>query len=160
MTAQYPPTVGIDTNPARLIVCALMWSTPEQVRSALELVTADDFTTPHRDIIYTIAQLASHDVTGAEAVMSELLRRGDFHGAVRREMEIAPLAGGVPEGIRDYATSYLAQRFRDCTAAYGNAITAASETSPEGELWGSIVDGGRELRRLSDRLAQLRGGAL
>lgn len=159
-TSQYPPATGIDAQPARLAVCALIWSSPAQVRSALEIVNIEDFDTPHREIVATIAHLATRDITGPEAVMGELLRRGDYHGPVRREMETAPLSGGVPEGIKDYLTSHLAQRFRDRTAAYGNALATASESSSEHELRGAIVDGGRELRRLADRLVALRGGAL
>lgn len=160
MSAQMKPVVGIDAQPASLVVCALMWASPEQARAGLELVGPEDFDTPHREIVATIAHLASRDIAGAEAVMSELLRRGDLHGPVRREMETAPLTGGVPEGLRDYATSYLALRFRERTADYGNAVATASESSPEHALWGAIVEGGRELRRLAARLETLRGGAL
>lgn len=160
MTTQFKPVVGIETNPARLITCALMWSSPEQVTASLELIGPEDFDTPHREIVDTIAHLVSRDIVGPEAVMGELLRRGDYHGPVRREMETAPLAGGVPEGVREYLTSYLAQRFRERTAAYGNAVASASESSSEHELWGSVVEGGRDLRRLAARLETLRGGAL
>lgn len=159
-TAQHPPVVGIDAQPARLVVCALMWATPELIRGALELVKAEDFDSPNREIMDVITELATRDTSGPEAVMGELLRRGDFHGPVRRELETAPLSGGVPEGIKDYATSHLAQRFRERTAAYGNAVATASESSSEHELWESIIDGGRELRRLAARLETLRGGAL
>ena len=157
---QTKPVVGIDTNPARLILCGLMWATPAQVLDALNTIGPDDFGTPHQEILQAIAELATRDITGAEAVMGELLRRGDYHGPVRREMETAPMAGGVIEGVRDYATSHLAQRFRDQSKAYAEAVAGMSETSAEHDLWQGIVDGGKELRRLAARLETLRGGQL
>lgn len=160
MTAQHLPVVGIDAQPSRLILCALMWASPAQVLEALELLEVDDFTTPHTEILDAIRRLAEHGKSGAQAVLSELMRTGDLNGPIRREMESAPFAGGVLEGVRDYYTAYLATVFRDRAAAHGRALADASETSPEGELWAAVLDGGRELRRVATRLEQLRGGAL
>ena len=161
MTAvQLRPASGIDAEPARLYVSALAWGTTAEVRAAAELLAPDDLDTPHAEILEAVNTCAGRGDTGAAAIVNELMREGLYRGPIRREMESLPFAGGVPAGLHHYAEAVLAARFRECAAAYGQAITDAATTATEANMWGAVLAGGTELRRMADRLAELRGEAV
>ena len=159
-TTQHRPAAGIDAEPARLYVSALVWATPDEVRRSADVLSHDDLDTPHAEILEAVHTCAGRGDTGAAAVVNELMRAGMYRGPIRREMETLPFAGGVPAGLHHYAEGVLAARFRQRAAAYGQAITDAATTATEANLWGQVVAGGAELRRIADRLAELRGEAV
>lgn len=157
---QHRPAIAVDATPEREFVCALLWATPAQVKASADLLAPADLDYPHDTILEDVHTCAGREHSGPEAVRNELLRAGKFHGPCRREMETLPFAGGVPAGLHHYAEGILAQRFRERAAAYGRAITDAATTASEANMWGQVVAGGTELRRIADRLADLRGEAV
>lgn len=150
---------GPAPDTCRLLLSGALWSSPAAVNAAAALVLPNDLDEPHKTIWAAICALAGRGITGARAVMDELIRVGDASQVVRDEVAQATTAGGVPEALNYYAAQILADRFRRAVESYGAGAVGWSATASEDELWELVVTGGTRLRGLHDRLTAARKGA-
>ena len=150
---------GPNPDSCRLLLSGALWAAPADVNAAAALVHPDDLAEPHKTIWSAICALASRRITGARAVMDEIVRTGDASRPVRDEITQATTAGGVPEAIPFYCSQILAGQFRRAVESYGTGAVGWSATASEDELWELIVTGGTRLRGLHDRLIEARKGA-
>lgn len=151
--------VGPSPDSCRLLLSGALWGSPVAVKAAATLVHPGDLDEPHKTIWAAICALAGRGITGARAVMDELIRVGDGAQAVRDELSQATTAGGVPEALNFYAAQILAGHFRRAVESHGTGLVGWSATASEDELWEHIIAGGTRLRGLHDRLVAARKGA-
>ncbi|MCT2076500.1 hypothetical protein [Dietzia cinnamea] len=151
--------VGPPPDSCRLLLSGALWGSQKAVNNAATLVHPEDLDEPHRTIWAAICALAARGITGAQAVMDEIIRTGDASQSVRDELTQATTAGGVPEAIPFYCSQILAGQFRRAVESYGTGAVGWSATASEDELWELIVTGGTRLRGLHDRLTAARKGA-
>ena len=150
---------GPAPDTCRLLLSGALWGSPAVVTATATLVLPNDLDEPHKTIWVAICALAGRGITGAGAVMDELIRVGDASQTVRDEVAQATTAGGVPEALNYYAAQILADRFRRAVESHGQGLVGWSATAGEHELWEHIVTGGTRLRSLNERLAAARKGA-
>lgn len=149
------------TGAARMLLCAALLARPEAVADVAALVAPGDLnTTPQWTIWETITDRARQGLTGAEIVLDELTRTGQATTAVRLELANAATAGAYPEQLHAYAAPVVAAAFRRAVESYGQSLIEAHATASEEELWQFVIDGGRKLRAVVDRLTAVRGGQL
>lgn len=151
--------VGPPPDSCRLLLSGALWGSQKAVNNAATLVHPEELDEPHRTIWAAIVTLAGRGITGAQAVMDEIVRTGDASQLVRDELTQATTAGGVPEAIPFYCSQILAGQFRRAVESYGTGAVGWSATASEDELWELIVTGGTRLRGLHDRLTAARKGA-
>ena len=144
---------GPSPDSVRLLLSGALWGSQKAVTGAADLGE------PHRTIWAAICALAGRGITGAQAVMDELIRTGDASQPVRDELTQATTAGGVPEALPYYCAQILAGHFRRAVESHGTGLVGWSATSSEDELWEHIITGGTRLRGLHDRLTAARKGA-
>ena len=150
---------GPAPDTCRLLLCGALWASQKAVKNAATLVHPEDLDEPHRTIWAAIVTLAGRGITGAQAVMDEIIRTGDASQLVRDELTQATTAGGVPEAIPYYCAQILAGHFRRAVESHGTGLVGWSATASEDELWEHVVTGGTRLRGLHDRLTAARKGA-
>lgn len=151
--------VGPPPDSCRLLLSGALWGSQNAVNAAATLVHPEDLDEPHRTIWAAICALAARGITGAQAVMDEIVRTGDASQSVRDELTQATTAGGVPEAIPYYCAQILAGHFRRAVESHGTGLVGWCATAGEDELWEHIITGGTRLRGLHDRLTAARKGA-
>lgn len=165
-TTPAPPTDYSDdaapaTGAARMLLGSALMSPPEAITEVATLVAPGDLNTTSQWVIWqAITDRAKAGLTGAEIVLDELIRTGQATPAVRLELANAATAGAYPEQLHAYAAPVVADAFRRAVESYGQALADAYATASEEELWQFVIDGGRKLRAIVDRLIAARGGQL
>ncbi|MEH6380806.1 hypothetical protein CEY15_02280 [Dietzia natronolimnaea] len=124
---------GPAPDSCRLLLSGGLWGSPEAVKAAASLVHPEDLDEPHKTVWGAVTALASRGITGARAVMDEVIRAGDASQLVRDELMQATHAGGVPEALPYYAAQILADRFRRAVESYGQGAVGWSATASEDE---------------------------
>lgn len=144
-----------------MLLSAALRARPEAITEVMVLVEPEDLNTTSQWVLWaTITERATAGLTGPEIVLDELTRTGNTTAAVRAELAAATTAGAYPEALTAYAAPIVAGSFRRAAESYGAALVDAHATTSEAELWQMILNGGRRLRTIVDRLADARGGQL
>lgn len=166
-TTPAPPTDHDDDQPpsdagaARMLISAALWARPEAIADVAALVAPGDLnTTPQWRIWKTIVDRARAGLAGTEIVLDELIRTGQATPTVRAELAAAATAGAYPEALNAYAAPVTAAAFRRAVESHGAALVEAHGTASEAELWQMVLNGGRKLRGIVERLTATRGGQL
>ncbi|MGU3438263.1 DnaB-like helicase N-terminal domain-containing protein [Actinomycetes bacterium M1A6_2h] len=170
------------TDPAALLLCALMWSDDDtEARRITAVLTPDDFTSPGHQQLYPlirdlIAAGAPHDPA---SVLGEL-RKGDRaaaddvgvrgHGYIPRTGAEARKGEGLRKTLTDittagasgtaathYADLVLSESYRRSFHQAGQRLIQAAEEGPEEDLFEYMVTLGRRQRAATQRLADFRG---
>lgn len=154
---QPPPATGA----ARMLICAALWARPEAITDVAALVEPGDLNTTSQWAIWeAIVDRGRAGLAGTEIVLDELIRTGNATPGVRAELAAATTAGAYPEALTAYVAPVVADAFRRAVESYGAALVDAHATASEEELWQLVLDGGRKLRIIVDRLTAARGGQL
>lgn len=157
VVTQLPAADRTPSTSVRLLTSALMHATTPAVVLASP-IRPDDLDEPHKTIQAAVIGLAERGITGPNALCGELLRLGQVNTSVQRELDAALTAGGVDLAINIYAADVLAERLRAAANSHGHALIEVAANGAEVDLWATNIRGAERVRKLADRLAQLRGG--
>lgn len=163
-TAPAPPETNEASHAAaaaaaRMLLSAALLARPESIRAVAALVGPENLDTASQGRVWeAITARARAGQAGPAIVLDELTRTGNTAPAVRAELIAATTAGGYPEQLHAYAAPVVAAAFRRAIESHGAALVDAHATASEEELWNLVVEGGRKLRSIVDRLTAARGG--
>lgn len=137
--------------------------TLEAVRRCLPHVTETDFGDPRDRIIWgAITALTRDGVSPTGQLVDGHLRRDGIYEApghellARRLVDVSSCRDGHPALLERLVVDLLSLSFRRTVAEVGSAQAESALTSSEADLWEHVRTGGANVRRVYDRLAELR----
>lgn len=137
--------------------------TLEAVRRIAPYVSESDFGDPRDRIIWgAITALTRDGVSPTGQLVDGHLRRDGLYEApghellARRLVDVSSCRDGHPALLERLAADLLGLSLRRAVARVGSAWTESALISSESDLWEQVKSGGASIRRIHDRLAELR----
>lgn len=157
-----PEDAALDPAPPLLASC-LGPGTLEAVRRIAPHVLESDFGDPRDRIIWrAITALTRDGVSPTGQLVDGHLRRDGLYEApghellARRLVDVSSCRDGHPALLERLAADLLGLSLRRAVAGVGSAWTESALTSSEGDLWEQVKSGGASIRRIYERLSELR----
>jgi hypothetical protein len=153
------PPVGHMPDVETVFVGTLLWSSPTDAATVLELVADDDLEAPALSVLVaTIRHLAAaRRPVHAQMVFDELGRGGGVHSGIATALMHATTCGALPDAARSYAAAVVARSLRRKVESAGHALVEAAKCGPEASLAHIISRATVACLDCAGRLAELRG---
>lgn len=157
-----PEDAALDPAPPLLASC-LGPGTLEAVRRIAPHVLESDFGDPRDRIIWrAITALTRDGVSPTGQLVDGHLRRDGLYEApghellARRLVDVSSCRDGHPALLERLAADLLGLSFRRTVAEVGSGQAESALTSSESDLWELVKAGGANIRRVHERLSELR----